>query len=77
MLSRLGFSLTAMTLRMHPVPLCSFNHINSITHGPVSPKYATTVITELKTACFMAYHLDVDYMCMVKYCTQETWLLID
>ena len=62
---------------MHPVPLCSFNHINSITCGPVLPEYATTLIAELKTACSMAYHLDVDYTCMVKYYTQETWLLID
>ena len=62
---------------MRPVPLCSFNHIDSVTRGPVSPEYATTVIAELKTACFMAYRLDVDYTRMVKYCAQETWLLVD
>ena len=36
------------------------NHIDSITRGPVSPEYAPKVIAELKTACFMAYRLDVD-----------------
>ena len=38
---------------MRPVPLCSFNHIDSVTRGPVSPEYATTVIAKLNTACVM------------------------
>ena len=55
----LGFSSTERTPRMRHGPVL-LNHIDSVTRGPVSPEYAPEVIAELKTACFMAYCVDVD-----------------